>query len=128
MNKLTVKLVTAISILLPGMAFGAESAPAAAPSTNSAGPKIQFATPQYDFGKAKAGEPVKYTYFFTNTGDATLVVSNVQPSCGCTTAGEWSRETAPGKTGTIPVQFNSANYSGNVFKTITVTSNDRDLP
>ncbi len=127
MNKLTVKLVTAISIILPGIAFGAESAPAAAaPSTNSAGPKIQFATPQYDFGKARAGDPVKYTYVFTNTGDATLMVSNVQPSCGCTTAGEWSRETAPGKTGTIPVQFNSANYSGNVFKTITVTCNDKE--
>src|SRR5260370_36993501 len=99
MNKLTVKLVTALSTLLPGIAFGAESAPAAAaPSTNSAGPKIQFATPQYDFGKARAGDPVKYTYGFTKTVDPTLMVSNGQPSCGCTTPGQWIATTAPSKT------------------------------
>jgi hypothetical protein len=34
----------------------------------------------------------------------------------------------PGKTGTIPVQFNSANYNGQVLKTITVTSNDKGQP
>ena len=44
----------------------------------SAGPKIQFATPIYDFGKVKSGEAVKYTYVFTNMGGATLQVSNVQ--------------------------------------------------
>ena len=56
-----------------------------------AGPKIQFATPIYDCGKVKSGEAVKYTYVFTNVGGATLQVSNVQVSCGCTTAGEWTR-------------------------------------
>ena len=114
MNKMTVKLVTAISTLCSAAAFAADEAPAAAAATTATGPKISFAAPQYDFGKAKAGEPVKHTYIFTNTGDAMLIVSNVQPSCGCTTAGEWSRETAAGQTGSIPVQFNSANYSGNV--------------
>ena len=43
--------------------------PAAAASTNAMQPKIQFATPVYDFGRVKAGEPVKYTYVFTNTGE-----------------------------------------------------------
>ncbi len=54
-----------------GVAADQTSAPpatAAAP-TNSVGPKIQFATPVYDFGRARAGEPVKHTYVFTNTGD-----------------------------------------------------------
>src|SRR5947208_12891161 len=60
------------------------------PATPAAGtPHIQFATPVADFGKAKAGEPIKYTYYFTNTGDATLEVTHVQPSCGCTTARDW---------------------------------------
>ena len=71
------------------------------------GPKIQFATPMYDFGKVKSGELVKYTYVFTNVGGATLQVSNVQASCGCTTAGEWTRQVEPGQTGSIPIQFNS---------------------
>jgi hypothetical protein len=92
------------------------------------GPKIQFEKPIYDFDKVKSGEMVKYTYIFTNIGDETLVITNVQPSCGCTTAGDWTHEVAPGKTGTIPVQFNSANYGGLVVKQVTVTSNDKQQP
>src|SRR6201993_123091 len=72
--------------------------PAAAPATNGPAPRIQFATPVYDFGKAKAGEPIKYSYVFTNTGDAVLEVTHVQPSCGCTTAGDWTRKVEPGQT------------------------------
>src|SRR3989441_5360366 len=104
------------------------AAPAAAPAATNAGPKIRFQTPVYDFGKIKSGEPVKYTFIFTNTGDAVLILANVQPSCGCTTAGEWSRQVEPGKTGAIPIQFNSANYGGQVLKTVTVTSNDKGQP
>jgi len=92
------------------------------------GPKIQFATPVYDFGQIKGGEVVKYAYVFTNMGGATLQVSNVQASCGCTTAGEWSRKVEPGQTGSIPIQFNSGNFSGQVGKSITVTCNDTNQP
>jgi len=56
------------------------------------------------------------------------VVTNVQPSCGCTTAGEWSHQVEPDKTGNIPVQFNSSAYNGPVTKTVTVTSNDKGQP
>src|SRR5579883_286105 len=90
--------------------------------------KIQFATPIYDFGKVQAGELVKYSYVFTNTGEAQLEVTDVHPSCGCTTAGDWTRTVAPGQTGKISVQFNSANFNGPVFKTVTVASNDKQHP
>ena len=93
-----------------------------------AGPKIVFATPVYDFGQVKGGVVVKYTYVFTNAGSAMLQVSNVQASCGCTTAGEWSRQVEPGQTGNIPIQFNSGGFGGNVGKTITVTCNDPNQP
>src|SRR2546421_644196 len=76
----------------------------APPSTGTVasaiGPKIQFETPTYDFGKTKAGDPVKHTFIFTNTGDAALELTAVQPSCGCTAAGEWTKRVEPGKTGT----------------------------
>jgi hypothetical protein len=79
----------------------------------------------YDFGKVSAGELVKHSFIFTNTGDQVLEITAVQPSCGCTTAGEWSRKVEPGKTGMIPLQFNSANFSGPVTKHATVSSNDK---
>jgi copper(I)-binding protein len=100
-------------------------APAVAPAANAAGPKIQFASTLYDFGRVRAGDPVKHTYVFTNTGCATLILTNVQPQCGCTTAGEWSKQVEPGKTGSIPIQFNTASYSTPVFKQITVICNDK---
>jgi len=101
---------------------------AAEASTNVIGPKIQFATPLHDFGRARAGEPVKYTYVFTNTGDRLLILNTVQPQCGCTTAGDWTRQVQPGNTGSIPIQFNTANYNGPVFKQVTVTCNVTNQP
>jgi uncharacterized protein DUF1573 len=95
---------------------------------NTSGPKIEFATPVYDFGRVRSGDLVKYGFAFTNGGDEMLQVTGVQPSCGCTTAGDWSRNVKPGETGKVPIQFNSANFNGPVFKTISVTSNDKQKP
>jgi hypothetical protein len=53
-----------------------------------------------------------------------LEITDVRPGCGCTTAGQWTRQVEPGKTGTIPLQFNSANFNGAVSKSATVTCND----
>ena len=114
-------LVTTISCLLCTL-VGAVSA------AGVSGPKIQFATLVHDFGKIKGGEVVKYTFSFTNGGDRLLEITAVHPSCGCTTAGEWSRQVEPGKTGSIPIQFNSGNFNGQIGKTITVSSNDTNQP
>src|ERR1035438_5231708 len=111
----------------PANAGTAQSEKAVGSTTNAVGPKIHFATTVYDFGRARAGDPVKYTYLFTNTGDADLIVTNVQPQCGCTTAGQWSRQVAPGMTGSIPIQFNTAAYSSGVFKQIRSEENTSEL-
>jgi len=95
------------------------------PDTNGIGAKIVFQTTIYDFGRVKSGDPVKYTYIFTNIGDKVLEIINVQPQCGCTAAGEFSRKVEPGQTGQIPIQFNTGNYGSQVTKTITVASNDK---
>lgn len=132
--KLAMKnLIVAVSVLMTGTAVvgarqaAAPAAVAVAP-TNVPGPRIQFAKTLYDFGRVKSGEPVKYTYVFTNTGDAMLILSSVQPQCGCTTAGEWTKQVEPGKTGIIPIQFNTAGQSPQVFKQITVTCNVANQP
>src|SRR5436190_10300323 len=64
------------------------SAATASVATNS-GPRITFAEPRYDFGKVDSATMVKHEYIFTNTGNQTLEVTNVQPGCGCTTAAYW---------------------------------------
>lgn len=136
------KLGMALGFIL-ARAVGAVAQPLAAPATPSLppapdaalpadatplGPRIKFAEPIFDFGRVKAGEVVKHTYAFTNIGDQVLEIHNVQPSCGCTPLGEWSRRVEPGQTGSIAVQFNSANFNGAVFKTISVACNDKTQP
>ena len=117
-------------VLACALASSAEPQPAplvsatAESSTTNAGPTIKFAELLYDFGQVDAGTLVKHEYIFTNIGNQTLVVSNVQPSCGCTTAGSWDKVVEPGKTGIVPIQFNSAGYGGAVAKSITVSCND----
>jgi hypothetical protein len=100
----------------------------AQPATSASGPRIKFAAPVYDFGKVKSGETVKHTYAFTNTGSEVLEITNVQPSCGCTTAGEWTRRVEPGQSGTISVQFNTTGLGGDVLKFVTVNSTDKTNP
>ncbi|MCX6873688.1 MAG: DUF1573 domain-containing protein [Verrucomicrobia bacterium] len=93
------------------------------PAASQGGPQIQFAESEHDFGKIEGGASVKYDFVFTNTGTATLQVTDVRPACGCTTTGAWSKSVEPGQRGTIPIQFNSGNFSGAIHKTITVTCN-----
>src|SRR5437016_6651524 len=106
---------------IPAPPSGTKSA---AVATEASGPRIEFATQVFDFGKVSAGELVRHDFAFTNTGRALLEITDVRPGCGCTTAGTWDRRVQPGKTGLIPLQFNSANFNGKVTKSATVTCND----
>ena len=84
---------------------------------------IKFKTESHDFGKVEEGVQAAYTFEFTNTGTAPVVISNAQPSCGCTTP-DWTREPVmPGKTGFVKASFNSSGRPGNFNKNITVVSN-----
>jgi hypothetical protein len=100
-------------------------ATAPAPVTNVAGGKIQFASTSLDFGKVRAGEIVMATYYFTNVGKEVLEIPSVQPTCGCTTAGDWCKKVEPGQSGSIPLQFDTHNYVGSVIKGITVLTSDK---
>jgi hypothetical protein len=78
---------------------------------------------EYDFGKVPSGTKVTYQFKFTNTGSEPLTITNVKPSCGCTTP-NWSKEpVAPGAEGYIDVAFNTTGKSGIQSKTVTVTGN-----
>ena len=83
-----------------------------------------FEKKTHDFGTIEEGTRAKTVFKFTNTGNVPLVLTNVKPSCGCTSP-NWSREPiAPGETGEITVEFNSNGKGGSTFhKSVTVTSN-----
>lgn len=104
----------------------APGAAAVVPGATAA--KIQFAAPVFEFGRIAAGTVVNHDYVFTNVGAAPLVVTGVLPSCDCTAVGKWSARLEPGRTGRIPIRFNSAGYGGAIDKWILVASNDPDQP
>jgi hypothetical protein len=100
--------------------------PLPAPVTsNTPSPRIQFNTTSFDFGRVKSGDPVKYTYIFTNVGDQVLEVSGIS-ACHCITVGDWTKKVEPGQGGIIPIQFDSTAGSG--LRTLTVNSNDKFQP
>jgi hypothetical protein len=114
---------------LGGIASGPAQTSIASPATaisppTTSGAKIRFAETVFDFGKVNGGEMARHNFVFTNTGSSMLEITDVRPGCGCTTAGAWDKTVEPGKTGMIPLQFNSTGFSGTVTKTATVTCND----
>jgi hypothetical protein len=85
--------------------------------------KISFKAEAHDFGKVEEGGAISHDYVFTNTGNVPVVISNVQPSCGCTTP-NWTREPVmPGKTGIVTASFGTQGRVGQQNKTVTVVSN-----
>jgi len=87
---------------------------------------IKFKNTTVDFGEVSSGKIVDIAFEFENAGDDVLLIKNVVPSCGCTTADLAKKEYQPGEKGTIASKFNTSGYNGKVIKTITVTSNDGD--
>ena len=84
---------------------------------------IRFERTKHDFGKMNEGDKPKTTFNFTNTGREPLLISSAVASCGCTVA-NWPRgPIAAGESSKIEVEFDSKKKSGEVTKTVTVTSN-----
>lgn len=127
-------ILCAFGILAAATYVAAQPAPAAAPAPTPTpavvplGPRMDFASKEYNFGRVNMGQQVNHVYVVSNSGDATLIISNVQPGCHCTTARPWTREIAPGKTGEIPIKFDSSGFHGDITRTITVTSNGKNAP
>lgn len=86
-------------------------------------PMMSFERTEHDFGKINAGDKVTYTFNFTNTGAADLVISNAVGSCGCTVPEYPKEPVKPGASGKIKVTFNSTGKSGNQQKTVTISTN-----
>jgi hypothetical protein len=86
-------------------------------------PEFKFEKELHDFGQLVDGEKVSYSFKFTNSGDAPLIISNAKGSCGCTVP-NWPRDPiAPGESGTIDVTFNSSGRSGKQNKAVNLTAN-----
>lgn len=97
--------------------------PKSATTSHAKEAAISFDKTEHDFGNLLQGEVVTYSFHFTNTGNAPLIISNVKTSCGCT-AGDFPREPiAPGKDGIIKATYDSKGHHGFQTRTLTVIAN-----
>jgi hypothetical protein len=91
---------------------------------SAAKPVIQFESMVHDFGNLKQDEITACTFKYKNTGNAPLIITEVEKPCGCTIP-EWDKSPLmPGKTAEIKVRFSPKEQPKGVFrKTLNVYSN-----
>ncbi len=111
---------------LTGMVMAQQQTMANVQTTASTAPSKMAActwkNTTHDFGKISQGKPVSFTYEFTNTGNAPLIIASVQPGCGCTTQDYTKEAVAPGKKGFVTLTYNAAAV-GKFTKSATVNTN-----
>lgn len=79
----------------------------------------------YDWGKSNpAQSPLKAKIQIKNTGTELLKIIEVKPGCGCTNAPLDKNEIAPNDVATMEISLNISSYTGDVTKSVRITSND----
>ena len=84
--------------------------------------KLSFQNKIFDFGFIEIGEVIDHSFYFTNTGNKDVVISNATATCGCTTPVYPFIPIEPGKTSKIDIRFNSKGRLGNQIATVKIIS------
>jgi hypothetical protein len=94
------------------------------------GPNIYFPVMEHDMGTIEKNGKIPYTFYFVNSGDAPLLITDAKGSCGCTVPYFPSEPILPGEKGKINLTFDSDRKSdGMSFKvTVTVYTNIKEEP
>ena len=86
-------------------------------------PIISFERKNWSFGKLTEGDKVDHKFFFTNTGNAPLVIKDATATCGCTYPSRPYVAIKPGEKSYIGVSFDSKGKLGQQKPTVTVMTN-----
>ena len=86
-------------------------------------PVIQFEKTEHDFGKILQGEQVSYTFKFKNVGDAPLLITSIEKTCGCTSPEFTRTPVKPGDEGKIKITYDSKGHKGFQNKRLIVKAN-----
>lgn len=89
------------------------------------GPVIEFENETIDYGTIPHNADGKREFVFKNTGNAPLIISNAQGSCGCTVPTKPEKAIQPGEKGVIGVKY-ATDRVGQFTKTVTLTLNTKE--
>lgn len=88
---------------------------------------IKWKSESIDVGNIPQGKPKIIRFEFTNTSSKPIIIQNVAPSCGCTTADYTKTPIQPGKKGFVEASYNAA-AAGPFMKTVNVTTSESKTP
>jgi hypothetical protein len=86
-------------------------------------PKAVPVEPVKDVGIVPKGDKVVHDFLIRNDGDAPLQITDVRPACGCTVV-DYDKTIAPGQTGKVHAEVDTATFNGAIAKGVTVFTND----
>lgn len=96
------------------------------PMTLAAQGKLQFETPEWDFGTIlETDGRVSHTFTGRNVGNAPIVILDVATTCGCTVPAFSKQPILPGQETSIMVTYDPANRPGIFNKELWVYSSER---
>ena len=93
-----------------------------------AAPELAVEQGTFNFGNIAQGKKVQHNFSIKNSGDAPLLIKQLNAACGCTAAKPSSSTILPGRSAEIQVTFDSGNFSGKVQKSVTMTTNAGKAP
>jgi len=90
----------------------------------SARAALVWENPEVDLHPTLSDKTAVAHFKYKNTGDKPIKITQVQPSCGCTTAAPPKDPVAPGGSGEIVATFNIGDRTGEQTKTIQVRTDE----
>jgi hypothetical protein len=95
-----------------------------APAMAQGQPVISIEPAGLDFGLMQQFQAETATIVITNTGDADLILGEVEATCGCTAAEPVEGVLEPGQSTNLDITFNSQKFRGDTVKYVKIHSND----
>ena len=87
--------------------------------------EIKFESETINYGTIEKGADGVRKFKFTNTGDAPLVITHAQGSCGCTVPTYPKEPIMPGQSASIEVKYDTQRL-GAFTKYVTLTTNAKN--
>lgn len=91
-------------------------------------PKMKLEKNQIDFGTVEEGKIQLAKIVFQNVGSGTLEITDIKSTCDCTTTLLSSKKLAPGESGTLRIELDTADRSGKLTRTVMLLTNDPTEP
>ena len=91
-------------------------------------PRLALSKKEHDFGTLTEGDVVDFNITLMNKGKGVLKINDIKSSCGCAATLLSDRELKPGEIGSLKIELNTKDRSGELTRTVTLYTNDTSKP